>query len=119
MMILSIKFLSQYILVSRCDYKKLEKRVKDEGNKLGVTSPYSEAECQVICDNTLNCQSFGYDPNKHECWFYDRRLYGSEEQKGCQFCFPSCTCMYTVYKDECGKCDKERNRFLLNYIEII
>ena len=97
----------QYILDSRCDYKRLEYRVKDEGNSLGRKSG-SEAECQDICDYTVNCKSFGYDPDKAECWLKDRRLDGSEEQKDWYH-------IYTVYKAECGKYDEEKIIFLLNY----
>ena len=93
----------QYILAPGC-YRRLGKRVKHEGNLLGERSPHSETECQKICDNTVNCQSFAYELKWSWCWLYDRKLYGNEEQI-------TWYNIYTVFKSDCGKYDKENLKF--------
>ena len=94
----------QYISAPGCTYRRFGKRVKYEGNLLGQRSPYSETECQEICDNTVNCQSFAYQPNTDKCWLYDRKLYGGEEQI-------THDNVYTVFKSDCGKYDNENFKF--------
>ena len=59
----------------------MKQRVEDEGISLElIFSDKTQAQCEEICDNTENCKSFSYDPDKQKCYLKERELTGNEPQ---------------------------------------
>jgi len=60
--------------------------VADEGVGVGGISTASKVDCQAACKSSSRCQSASFCPQWNGCWFKDRALTGSEDQKSAGIC---------------------------------
>ena len=64
----------------KCEYERFERRVQDEGTMLEKHKGKSYEEAKLICDNIHDCGSFSFNPDNGNCFFFDKQLFGDEEE---------------------------------------
>ena len=64
----------------KCIYERFSKRVEDEGNMLEFHSGKTFEEAKSICDSIPDCWSFGFSPDNGNTYFFDKQLFGNEEE---------------------------------------
>ena len=70
--------------------------VLNEGRNVGIIASASLMDCKKACDEDPICNSFAKcDPTRGNCFFYDKKLSGTEDTKHHPYC--------TTYYNDCGK----------------
>ena len=72
-----------------CSFKSVERVVKDLGKRIksikGKNITFED--CEKLCLNAKECQSFGYCTLAQNCHLFDKKLDGSEPLKPPNGCF--------------------------------
>ena len=66
----------------RCTYKRLKHTAVSDGDHLGTHNNITRTRCELVCDQTFRCQSFGYCPwyEGGSCFMFDKKIKTNEPQ---------------------------------------